>query len=208
MSELKLAPLHAALRELRVDDAVREAASLIGATQPSATPAAPAPATQKQDALAMARAIEALVGQHRPDMAKGRWIYEWLVDRVWPDADLLAILLDLGPGAKPRELLLDERFRRAIGANEHDEATWFNRERFGKAVDVLALPRPAELRRAAEKAGFRLDEFEKALAAPPKRASTRKPSRPEPKQPGKPATKGEATASKTSRRSPPGSFPE
>jgi hypothetical protein len=125
-----------------------------------------------------------MLATYRPDISRGRWIYEWNVGRVWPDADLYALLLDRvsekgkaaaasGNGFKPRELLRDERFRRAIGVNEHEGKLWFNKERFEHALDVLAMPRRAELRRAADKAEYRLDAFEKALAAPPKWASTR-----------------------------------
>jgi hypothetical protein len=117
-------------------------------------------------------------------MSRGRWIYEWNVERVWPDADLYALLLDRASekgkaaasavnGLKPRDLLRDERFRRAIGVNEHEGKLWFNRERFEHALDVLALPRRAELKKAAQRAGYRLDAFEKELAAPPSWASTR-----------------------------------
>ena len=89
--------------------------------------------------------------ENRPDLSHGAWIYEWHLDRVWPDADLIAIRLDRSdsrsePGsgngkgkgsatasARPRQLkdlLRDDRFQRAIGTNEHDGARWFNRERF------------------------------------------------------------------------------
>ncbi|MGI8928481.1 MAG: alpha-amylase family glycosyl hydrolase [Candidatus Limnocylindrales bacterium] len=203
MSELALAPLHAALRDSRLDDALREAAALIGTTPeatPAGEPAAGAPPTAgKPDALAMARAIEALVAKHWPDMAKGRWIYEWLVNRVWPDADLFAILLDRGVGYKPTALPRDERFLRAIGANDHDGATWFNKERFDKSIELLGLARPAELRRAAEKAGYRLDLFEKALAAQPKRAPTPESTRSSPK-PKTSKKQAKATAVKVSGR--------
>jgi len=132
-------------------------------------------------------------------MAKGRWIYEWLVDRVWPHADLFALLLDRW--LQPRELVRDERFRRAIGSNDHDGATWFNGERFANAVNVLGLPRPAELRRTAEQAGYRLDALETALAATPKWASTRKPSRPALQAPLKTAARPtESPARKTPRK--------
>ncbi|MEX2547069.1 MAG: alpha-amylase family glycosyl hydrolase [Chloroflexota bacterium] len=205
MAELELAPLHAALRESRVEEAAREAARLVDVEDFKPVAAA----EKKADALATARAVEALLAEHRPDMSRGRWIYEWHVDRVWPDADLHALALDReaeardagGDGIRPRELFRDERFRRAIGVNEHDGATWFNRERFEKAINVLALPRAAELRRAAEKAGYQLDLFEKQLATPPKWASTRTPDRPARQSRGKPFTKQKkAAATKPDRK--------
>ena len=172
IGELELQPLHVALAELRAGDAVREAGLLVGVTeeQPLAT-------YVKQEQLAVARAVDAMLSEHRPDMSRGRWIYEWQVERVWPDFDLIALRLDReGSPAKepiaPRELLRDERFRRAIGVNEHDGHTWFNKERFEHALEVLALARKADLRKAADKAGYRLDRLEKELAAPPKWAST------------------------------------
>jgi glycosidase len=196
MGELVLAPLHAALAELRGGDAVREAAALIGVTEEQ-----PLTEFTKADVLEVARAVEAMIAVYRPDMARGRWIYEWNVQRAWPDADIYALRLDseseagkrvtakagatsaavtaatgsaaAGNGIEPRELLRDERFRRAIGVNDHDGTLWFNRERFEHALHVLALPRRAELKRAAQRAGYRLDLFEKELAAPPKWASTR-----------------------------------
>jgi len=202
MGELELAPLHEALRKGRIEDAVREAARLLDITafeQPASkatTPKSTTTSTTKPDALDSARAVESLLAVHRPDMARGRWIYEWSVDRVWPEADLIALALDRegeakepgSDGIRPRELMRDERFRRSIGVNRHDGKTWFDRERFERAVDALAVPRKAELRKAAEKAGYRLDLFEKALAVPPKWASTR-PARPAARQKAKPPLK-------------------
>ena len=46
------------------------------------------------DALPIGRALEALVAANAPQMGRGKWIYDWLVDRVWPEADLLALMLD------------------------------------------------------------------------------------------------------------------
>jgi len=107
-------------------------------------------------------------------------MYEWLVDRIWPDTDLLALRLDRDSGTgsaasnglKPRELLRDERFRRAIGVNQHGGSEWFNKERFEHSLDVLGLARKADLKRAADKSHYRVDAFEKELAAPPTWAST------------------------------------
>ena len=173
------------------------------------------PRAPAADAIAVARAVDSFLAKHRPDMARGRWIYDWSVDRAWPDADLIALALDRqsqsqtasgvaggagGNGIKPRELLRDERFRRAIGVNEHDGASWFNRERFERALELLEVPREAELRKAAQKSGYRLDLFEKALVAPPKWASTR-PSGPKPRQPVKPPLKKvKPTATKPTRK--------
>jgi hypothetical protein len=173
MREMELAPLHWALREGRLEDAVREAAALLGARGGSRAKEPPVPAAAASDGVPpAARAIERLVAQHRPEFARGRWIYEWLVDRVWPDGDLVALMLDQPArrptatnGAQPAALLQDDRFLRAIGANEHDGVTWFNRERFGHAIDVLRLPRAAELRAAAKKASYRVDALETLLAA-------------------------------------------
>jgi glycosidase len=265
MQELDLAPLHAALREGRSEDAVREAATLLGvamedaaaeaaegaeAAEPAdgagsatdaATPEAAAPATPDaietshlpatQDAAAPAATdatratptsptgptgptggpppaaleIERLVGKHRPDLSNGRWMDAWLVDRVWSDADLIALRLEQinavsgngKKGADPGSLLRNERFRRAIGVNRHDGVEWFNQERFEHVVDALALPRQAELRRAAEKANYRVDTFAELLAEPPKWASTRPAKK---IGAGKPAVKPKPAATKTGRK--------
>jgi hypothetical protein len=191
MNELELQPLHAALGELRGSDAVHEAARLLGIEEELP------PIEVKPKQMPVARAVDAMLAKHRPDMARGRWIYEWLVERIWQDADLIALRLDrdsdsrtkagTGNGIRPRELLRDERFRRAIGANEHDGSTWFNKERFEHAIDFLDMSRKGELRQAAEKAGYRLDLFEKEISAPPKWASTR---------PGLPEGGDEATEAK------------
>ena len=183
MRELNLAPLHAAVREERTEDALKEAATLLGVA----------------DAVAKSRAgtperLESFVSAHRPTLSRGAWIYEWRLDRVWSDADLIAIRLDRNaidtgagtdngaakvpaPALQLQELLADDRFHRAIGVNEHDGARWFNRERFDKAIDALALPRRAELRKLAERSGYRLDELGKLLSEPPEWASTR-PAKP------------------------------
>jgi len=223
MGELVLAPLHAALRELRGGDSVREAAALIDVTEEQ-----PLTEFTKADALAIAQAVDSMLAVHRPDLSRGRWIYDWNVERVWPDADLIALRLDReadkpgdkrtestsaiaataaaadANGLKPRELLRDERFRRAIGVNQHDGTQWFNRERFEHALDVLALPHRADLKKAAERSGYRLDAFEKELAAPPTWASTR-PARAVALKPADKPTKAKAdstTPVKSTRRQP------
>ena len=176
LRDMELAPLHDALRSGRVDDALREAAMLLDLEPPGAPPAS-------GNAI---DAVEAFVSRTRPELGRGRWIHEWQVDRVLADADLVALRLDLAPrrnvrgdGKLPRDLLADERFRRAIGVNEHNGVTWFNRERFENAVKQLGLPRAAELVSAAAKAGYRLDALEEFLAALPRWASTC-PVRPRP----------------------------
>jgi hypothetical protein len=165
LQELALAPLHAAYRDGRDRDAVREAAALLGAPEPEISDAT----TEAQ--------VEALVGRHQPALAHGAWIYEWRLDRVMQDADLVAITLDTPGDAKdgraPADLLRDDRFRRAIGVHEVDGVTWFDKDKFEHTVTFLGLARPAELRRAAERAKYRLDALEKELAEPPKWASTR-----------------------------------
>jgi hypothetical protein len=82
-----------------------------------------------------------------------------------------------GNGRLAAKLLHDDRFQRAIGVNEHEGVMWFNRERFEEAVKVLELPDAANLGRAAQAAGYRLDRLERALAEPPRWASTRPASR-------------------------------
>ena len=205
MRELNLAPLHAAVREERTEDALKEAAALLGVADGAGKSRAGAP-----------ERLETLVSENRPDLSHGAWIYEWHLDRVWPDADLIAIRLDRSdsrsePGsgngkgkgsatasARPRQLkdlLRDDRFQRAIGTNEHDGARWFNRERFEKAIEALALPRRAELRKMADKSGYKLDELERLLSELPNWASTR-PARPIARV-AKPARPRAPAASKT-----------
>jgi hypothetical protein len=175
--EMDLAPLHDALRRGDQAGAMAAVAARLDAPAPD-TEATSHPA----DAVAIARAIEALVAANAPTLSRGKWIYEWLVERVWPDADLVALTLDSAAmpaaartnGNRPLELLRDERFRRAIGVNEHGGVTWFDRERFESAVARLELPNAAELRRAATASGYRLDRLEKLLVEPPVWASTRR----------------------------------
>jgi hypothetical protein len=75
-------------------------------------------------------------------------------------------------GRRPAALLADDRFRRAIGVNEHDGHTWFNKERFDNAVTWLALADAADLKAAAKKSGYELDKLDKLLSKPPNWAST------------------------------------
>jgi glycosidase len=182
LQELDLAPLHLAVRNGSAKDAVAAAAGLLGVAEPAPTP--PAKKSRAEISQAVAREVEAFVSTQRPDLAGGRWIGEWRLERVWPDADLISVGLDLagkpvqrGNGPLPVRLLSDDRFRRAIGVNQHRGVSYFSSEKFDHAITALSLPRGAELRKMAEKSEFKLDEFEKQLTAPPKWASTR-PARP------------------------------
>jgi glycosidase len=172
LRDMELAPFHAALRAVDTTAAVREAAALLGASAGAAV----AKATGSRQ-LDVARSVEALVAKHEPRLARGRWIGEWRVDRAWPDSELIAVGLD---GVKPVDLLRDERFRRAIGVNESAGVMWFNKERFEHAIDVLDLPRATQLRAAAGKSGYRLDDLDKQLAArrPRPKAEPKKPAKP------------------------------
>ncbi len=138
-------------------------------------------------ATGAARAVDDYLSETRPDLARGRWIYEWHVEHVLPDADLTALRLDLAARqaagsdpVSPRDLLADDRFRRVIGVHEDDGVTWFNREAFESAVKLLGLPRRADLVAAAKQSHYQLDELTKVLAEPPTWASTR-PPRPAPR---------------------------
>jgi len=200
--ELELQPLHHALRRGDQQAALAQAAALVAADVPTTEAK-----TSEADERAIAHSIEALVAAHKPELARGKWIYDWLVDRVWRNADLIALSLDLearpksgrGNGTKPTaSLLADDRFQRAIGVNEHDGVTWFNRERFDEAVKWLALPDAADLVGAGGKSDYQLAKLRKLLSEPPRWASTR-PARPAPqartnkpvvdKAPTKPAKK-------------------
>jgi glycosidase len=176
LRELELRPLHDALRTDDAAAAVRQAAAMVGRTAPAQAATGGA-----------ARAVDDYLAETRPDLARGRWIYEWHVEHVLPDADLTALRLDLAArqtagsdGTSPRDLLADDRFQRLIGVHEHDGVVWFNREAFESAVKALALPRPADLVAAAKQSQYRLDELAKLLADPPTWASTR-PPRPAPR---------------------------
>ncbi len=173
LRDLDLAPLHDALRNNDPAAAVREAAALLGVTPPAVADDDAEAGPAEVDA---AQAVENLVAANRPELAKGAWIAEWRAERALPEADLTVIRL-AGANRKLPELLADDRFRRAIGVNQHDGVTWFGRERFERAVEFLALPDAAELGKAAAASGYRIDDFEKELAKlsgdKPKWASTR-----------------------------------
>ncbi|CAN5857597.1 hypothetical protein BH24CHL6_BH24CHL6_07170 [soil metagenome] len=151
----------------------------------------------RYDTWLVASAIDGLIAQHRPPLAGGRWIEEWLAGSSLPDADLIGALLAAGRAAQPKgdgllphEILHDERFRRAIGVNEHDGVTWFNQQRFDRAVAWLQLPlaeaevpkrvaqearqRVGQLRRLAKAAGYRLEELTAQLEK--RDARSRRPS--------------------------------
>jgi glycosidase len=151
LREMELEPLHVALRAGRTDDALREATALLGLSAPASNGRGP-----------IARRLERLVATARPEMARGKWIYDWGLDRVWPDADLVALELDT-----PTDLLADDRFRRAIGVNEHEGVEWFNRERFESAIERLGVPprRRARLRSAAKRGGYQLAALERELTS-------------------------------------------
>jgi glycosidase len=162
---MELAPLHAALRDDRPEDALRAAAGLLG----GAAPATDGPGKLPQR-------MEMMVATARPEMGRGKWIYDWRLDRVWPDADLIALELD-----KPANLFADDRFRRAIGVNEHDGVEWFNKERFEFAIERLPLPaaRRTRLKSAARRGGYRLSALEAELKVGSRRRSPA-PGRPTP----------------------------
>jgi hypothetical protein len=176
LRELEMAPLHIALRTDDAPAAVRHAAGLVGREAPSGGVADGA-----------ARAVDEFLANARPDLARGKWIYEWRLESVVPDADLTALRLDLAArqadganAASPHELLQDDRFRRLIGVNEADGTTWFNREQFERVVTSLGVARSDDLIAAAEKSEYKLDELAKLVAEPPSWLSTR-PPRPAPR---------------------------
>jgi glycosidase len=187
LRELDLQPLHDALRRGDQQAALREAAALVAAQPP--TEQAKPEKTEKAQPSVIARAIETLVGAQRPDLARGKWVYEWLVDRVWSNADLISLQLDIA--ARPKngrngattttDLLKDDRFRRAIGVNVADGVTWFDRDRFAEAVTVLALPDAAGLTAAAAKSHYRIDDLARLVGEAPAWSSTR-PAKPAPRQ--------------------------
>ena len=166
--EMELVPLHDALRAGDHEAALAAAAERLGVD------AALTNARAGADSRTIARSIEDVVAANRPELARGKWIYEWLVDRVWPEADLVAIELDSSSTSTPAgrnakrslDLLADDRFRRAIGVNEHDGVTWFNKERFDRAVAWLVLPDASQLKRAARSSRYRLDKLAELLAQP------------------------------------------
>ena len=203
LRELELRPLHDALRRGDQQAALAEAAALVAAHPPTTDTK-----SEAADELAIARSIESFVAENKPESARGKWIYDWLVDRVWPNADLVALKLDRearprggrGNGRRPAvDLLADDRFQRAIGVNEHDGVTWFNRERFAESVAWLDLPNVDDLVVTAEKSGYRLDRLRNLLGEPPKWASTR-PARPTPRTRSEKPGVGEMRANRTADR--------
>jgi hypothetical protein len=176
LRELELQPLHDALRAGDEQAALAEVAALLE-VEPREAPPAPNVERRitKADDRTLARAVEKLVDSSKPEMSKGKWIYDWLIGNVWPEADLMALWLDVGSQSKsaranslaPGRLLADERFRRAIGVNEHDGVAYFNRERFADAVEWLAVPDEASLVAAARKSEYRLDDLSALLEGQP-----------------------------------------
>jgi hypothetical protein len=193
LRNLEMAPLHIALRTDDATAAVRHAAGLVGREAPSGVSADGA-----------ARAVDDFLAKARPDLARGRWIYEWHLEEVVPDADLTALRFDLAgresaddatsAGTLPRELLADDRFGRLIGVNEADGVTWFNREAFERVVKSLGLTHADELIAAAEKSEYKLGELAKLVAEPPPWVSTRTP---------RPAPRGGRSSNKRDQSMPP-----
>ncbi len=205
--ELELAPLHSALRaalERPSDETfarlAADVAGQLGATGgPDAGEARSAPdaaakthaslvaalgldrSSDAYRAWRAAKTVDRVIAEHRPELAGGRWVGEWLADRVLPDPDLVGSMLAVarqpadGNGLLSPEWLDDERIRRAIGVNEHEGVTWFDKERFERAIAWWQLPltegqrsaraeqeaaqRVAELTGLARAAGYRLDEL-------------------------------------------------
>jgi hypothetical protein len=177
--ELELEPLHDALRAADEQAALAQVAALLE-LEPAEAALAPGEKRAKAapDEMTLARSIETFVAANKKELARGKWIYDWHLGRVWPQADLIALKLDLearprgrANGRKPAALLADDRFRRSIGVNEHDGETYFNRERFEDAVSWLDLPEAPHLKAAAKKSDYRLDALAKLLD-PPNWAST------------------------------------
>ncbi|CAN5642393.1 hypothetical protein BH23CHL7_BH23CHL7_01060 [soil metagenome] len=184
MREMELAPLHDALRRDDAAAVVREAATLLGIVAPTPKAGAPAP-----------EALDDLLARQRPELAGGAWVDAWLADRALPDADLLALKLDLRrrrDGRGPAELLRNERFRRVIGVNRHAGEEWFNKERFERALEAIPMA-AAERRRllgAAQKSGYRVDRLVAALEPSARAKSAAKsPSQSAAKSPSKSAPK-------------------
>src|SRR5262245_41326694 len=59
------------------------------------------------------------------------------------------------------EILHDEHFRRLIGANTHEGVEYFSKEGLDDTLKALAVPaaRRTELLTAAQKAGYRTQQF-------------------------------------------------
>jgi glycosidase len=153
----------------------------------------------------VARAVERLLAQASSELTGGRWIEEWRVGpvidarldelgsslaTVGGAADVIATLLAIDParetrpdGPMPPEWLANETLRRAIGVNDYEGVTWFDRDRFDELAAWLQVPllaeasnrraataarqRAARLRRAAERSGYRLDALEREISARP-----------------------------------------
>jgi hypothetical protein len=153
-----------------------------------------------------------------PDLRNGQWLDAWRLrpvftavireqnlgqpmsgryDEQMPDiigALLHGARLPLGSSAggnKSPAWLDDPEVQRAIGVNEHEGTTYFNRERFLNTIEWLAVPamehdpspkRTAptqialktveELAATAQRSGYRLDEFRRMLSEAPKWVST------------------------------------
>jgi hypothetical protein len=213
LREMELAPLHAALRADDAAAALREAAALLG-VEAKVAPAVAAKSSSKAFKTGRAvDAVEGLVARVRPALAGGRWITEWLADRVLSEPDLVAVALERrrrpktaeADGALPAWLLRDERFRRAIGVNAHEGVEWFNKERWAQALDRLAVPatQRRRLASAAEKAGYRLDRLAAQLEKPPRRTKgATAAAKPGAKSRAVPAAKPRATPSAKPRATP------
>jgi glycosidase len=133
-------------------------------------------------------------------LASGRWIEEWragpVIDARLAElgsglgtdgggADVIAALLAVDPartaqaGPFPVEWLSIEPVRRAIGVNDYEGTTWFDRDRFDELVAWLQVPglvgtadrqagvragkNRALMRRAAERSGYRVDALEREI---------------------------------------------
>jgi hypothetical protein len=183
--ELELAPLHAALRDERAEEALAEVVRLIGQERPPTSRRQPT--RRRRASGTLAEQIDDLLAGKRPSLSAGAWVDEWLIDRALPDADLLALRLELRRqpdgnkriGQQPGRLMRSERFRRMIGVNSYEGVEWFNRERFERAI--AAIPMAATNRRklqtAAQRSGYRLDEFVRGLDEGAARSARRPASR-------------------------------
>jgi glycosidase len=141
-----------------------------------------------------------------PAATRKRWIKDWaagpIIASVLPQLgvpadsaahapDIIAALLSYeerglpaGDGLLSADALHDAELQRAIGVNEFEGVTWFDRERFERTISWLPLPgitgaAPSKarlesaqkevrrLRRAAEDAGYRLDRLEQTVSRRP-----------------------------------------
>ena len=92
----------------------------------------------------------------------------------------------------PTELLRNERFRQAIGVNQHAGVEWFNKERFERAVAALPIApaRRQRLKAAGDRSGYRLDLLAVELAATSRSVARAKPrNETKPRAKTKPAAK-------------------